>query len=476
MTLTETLYKTILAEFPFTPSIEQLTLMEKLAAFSTSTDEAATFVLNGYAGTGKTTLVSAFVKAMGKLSRKTVLMAPTGRAAKVFAQRSGRTALTVHKKIYRKESKAGGAVHLVLAPNLHTNTTFLVDEASMIADYSMQNDGNISARNLLEDIIGYVFSGKNCKLIFIGDKAQLPPVGSETSPALDINYLRNYYSRLTLWEMELTNVLRQAEDSAILRNATALRNSPTHNFPKLRLPKGGDVTRIVGDELQEALESAYANYGQEETIVITRSNKRANLFNQEIRGRILWMEDAINQGDHLMVVRNNYFWLDDASEAGFIANGELIKLERLGKEEFMYGFHFVEARIKLIDYPRIDSLTVKLILDVISEEGPNLPREKMKELFFAVEQDYLWEKNKRKRYERIMADPYFNALQVKFAYAITCHKSQGGQWGCVFIDQGYFMEDMLDESYFRWLYTAFTRPTEKLYLINFHDDFFEVVD
>lgn len=472
MNITETIYKTICSEFPFSPSQEQSILMEKLAAFCTTQDEAATFLLNGYAGTGKTTLVSALVRGLAKINRKTVLLAPTGRAAKVFAHRSGKTALTIHKKIYRKETVAGGGVQLVLAPNLHTHTIFLIDEASMIADYSQQNDGSISTRNLLEDVIGYVFAGKDCKLIFIGDRAQLPPVGSDTSPALDKNYLNNYFSQLTIWDIELRNVLRQAEDSAILANATALRSAPENSYPKFSLPKNTDLFRIIGDELQDALESAYADYGKEETIVITRSNKRANLFNQEIRGRILWMEDHINQGDQLMVVRNNYFWLDDKSQAGFIANGELISIERLGKEEHLYGFHFVEARIKLLDYPKMDSLSVKLLLDVINEEGPNLPREKMKALFFAVEQDYLWEKNKRKRFERIMADPYFNALQVKFAYAITCHKSQGGQWGCVFIDQGYLTEEMLDQSYFRWLYTAFTRPTEKLYLVNFHDAFF----
>jgi exodeoxyribonuclease-5 len=473
MNLTETIYKTIYAEFPFIPSSEQAVLLDRLAEFSTSLDEAPTFILKGYAGTGKTTLVSSLVKGLTKLSRKTVLLAPTGRAAKVFAQRSGRMALTIHKKIYRKETVTGGGVQLLVAPNLHTNTIFLIDEASMIADYSQQNDGSISSRNLLEDIIGYVFSGKNCKLIFIGDRAQLPPVGSDASPALDKDYLQNYFPRLTLWDMELKNVLRQAENSAILYNATALRSAPENSFPKFTLPKNSDLFRIVGDELQDALESAYSDYGKDETIVITRSNKRANQFNQQIRGRILWMEDHINQGDQLMVVKNNYFWLDDKSDAGFIANGELISVERLGKEEHLYGFHFIEARVKLLDYPKMDSITVKLLLDVINEEAPNLPREKMKQLFFAVEEDYLWEKNKRKRYERIMADPYFNALQVKFAYAITCHKSQGGQWGCVFIDQGYLTEEMLDHNYFRWLYTAFTRPTEKLYLVNFHDEFFK---
>jgi exodeoxyribonuclease-5 len=404
---------------------------------------------------------------------KTVLLAPTGRAAKVFANKSKQQAFTIHKKIYRKQKVANGGIQLGLAPNLHTNTFFLIDESSMIADYTLNNDGNVHGRNLLDDVIEFGYSGKNCKLVFIGDIAQLPPVGSDFSPALNPKYLQQSYPLLEIFYHELTTVLRQAEDSEILLNATQLRSGQTGKYPKFTIRKQTDLIRLPGDQLQDALDSAFSNYGKNETIVITRSNKRANIFNQQIRARILWQEDEINGGDMMMVVRNNYFWLDDQSQAGFIANGEIIQLERIRGFEEIYGFRFATARIKLVDYPLMDSLEVKLLLDVINEDAPNLSRDKMKQLFFAVEEDYLHEKNKRKRYELIMSDPYFNALQVKFAYAVTCHKSQGGQWACVFLDQGYLTEELLNEEFYRWLYTGFTRATERLYLINFDDAFFE---
>jgi exodeoxyribonuclease V len=362
---------------------------------------------------------------------------------------------------------------LVVPPNLHTNTIFFIDEASMIGDYSLRNDGSISPRNLLEDVINYVYSGKNCKIIFIGDVAQLPPVGSDFSPALNLEYLQQNYGRLTVLGFQLKNVLRQAEGSDILINATQLRSAPENAFPKFSISSNKDLIRLPGDELQDALDSAFSTYGRDETIIITRSNKRANLYNQQVRSRILWYEEDICGGDLVMVVRNNYFWLDDKSQAGFIANGEIMEIERISSREEMYGFQFADARVRLIDYPKMGSIEVKIMLDVIYEDTPNLSREKMKELFFAVERDYGHERNKKKRYERVMADPYFNALQIKFAYAVTCHKSQGGQWACVFLDQGFLTEDLLDHNFFRWLYTAFTRSTEKLYLINFEKAFFE---
>ena len=475
MSVEKELYYTVLNKFPYSVTLEQQQLIKKLVDFQITLHENPLFILKGYAGTGKTTLLSAFVNALNQLNKKTILLAPTGRAAKVFAQRSGKTALTIHKKIYRKQTVAGGGVRLEVSPNLHTNTLFIVDEASMIGDYTLQNDGSISPRNLLEDVVSYAFSGKKCKLIFIGDNAQLPPVGSDYSPALSFDFMTTNFPRLNVFQFQMKEVLRQANDSDILFNATKLRSSPDGTFPRFEIRGNRGLTRLEGDELQEELESSFSNYGKHDTIIITRSNKRANLFNQQIRARIFWYDERINGGDQLMVVKNNYFWLDDQSAAGFIANGEIVEVERLGTTEQIYGFDFVDARIKLLDYPQMDAIEVKLLLDVLEEEQANLSRKRMKHLFFEVEADYSWEKNKKKRYERVMKDPYFNALQVKYAYAITCHKSQGGQWGSVFVDQGYLTEEMLDRSYFRWLYTAFTRSTEQLYLINFNPRFFETL-
>ncbi len=472
MSLTDTLRKKVTELFPFPPAPQQEIVIDRLSEFYTAQLEHPLFVLKGYAGTGKTTLLSTFVKALRIEKRKTILLAPTGRAAKVFSLRADQPAFTIHKRIYRKEKIAGGGIQLGLAPNLHTNTLFLVDEASMIGDYTQQNDGSISPRNLLEDLINFVYNGKNCKMIFIGDEGQLPPVGGEFSPALNSEHLQNHYPKLTISGEQLTEVLRQSFDSDILLNATALRSAPENSFPRFEIHKKNDLIRLPGDELEDTLDSCFSNYGATETIVVTRSNKRANLFNQQIRSRIFWYDEKVVANDLLMVVRNNYFWLDDKSKTGFIANGEIIEVDKILGRESMHGFEFADARIRLVDYPEMDTINVKLMLNVLDENTPNLPRAQMKELFFEVEKEYAFERNKKKRYERIMADPYFNALQVKYAYAVTCHKSQGGQWPCVFIDQGFLNEDMLDHSYFRWLYTAFTRATDKLYLINFHKSFF----
>lgn len=466
------IYEAIVGALAYAPSQEQLTLIDYLLKFYFSDHSYPLFILRGYAGTGKTSTLSAFVIALHKNKRKTVLLAPTGRAAKVLAQRSEKTAYTIHKKIYRKQQSSDGAIRLELAPNLHTNTLFIIDEASMIPDYSITNDGTVHTRNLLEDLLEYVYSGKNCRLIFIGDHAQLPPVGSSFSPALSKNYLETNFAKFHLFEMELTKIHRQAEKSDILLNAFNLR-SGILPLPFLEVENKNGLYCIQGNELQEALESAYTAYGSDETLIVTRSNKQANRYNQEVRGRILWFEEEINAGDVLMVVRNNYHWLDEKSAAGFIANGETLKVHRIRNSESMYNLTFADATVELTDYPQLDRFDVKLLLDTIYEDTPNLSRNKMKELFYAIEADYSWEKNKKKRYEKVMNDPYFNAIQVKFSYAVTCHKSQGGQWSCVFIDQGFFNEDMIDEGYFRWLYTAFTRASEKLYLVNFPGVFFK---
>jgi exodeoxyribonuclease-5 len=455
-----------------TPTGEQDNIIQQLVSFYCSVEQYKIFIINGYAGTGKTTLLSSFVKALQSIKCKSILLAPTGRAAKVIANKSNSLAYTIHKKIYRKETLVGGSVQLVLAPNLHTNTVFIIDEASMIVDYSIQNDGSISTRNLLNDVIQYVYNGKNCFAIFLGDNAQLPPVGSDYSPALNREYMEVNYSNLVISYFELKEVLRQSESSDILKNATMLRTSPNNSFPKFQIKHNNEMIRINGAEFQDYLEDAYSKYGRDETIVITRSNKAANIYNQAIRNRIFWMDDRISGGDYLMVVKNNYHWLNDIAAGNFIANGEIVKVERLRGSEHIYNMDFIDAEISFPNQPDWDRIAVKLLLDTLTSEEANLSRKKMKELFTKIEYDYSWEKNKRKRYERIMADPYFNALQIKFAYAVTCHKSQGGQWACAFIDQGYLTEDMLNRDYFRWMYTAFTRPTEKLYLINFHDSFF----
>jgi exodeoxyribonuclease-5 len=424
------------------------------------------FILRGYAGTGKTSLIGSLVKSLKPMGLKSVLMAPTGRAAKVFAQAAQKTATTIHKKIYRQQVGADGSSKLGLMPNLHTDTLFIIDEASMIGDYTRNNAGDISQRNLLEDVFEYVFTGKNCHLMFVGDTGQLPPVGSDFSPALSLAHLQNHYPLVKFWEHQLNEVVRQSQDSGILFNATALRNLEPDAHPKLDC-SFPDVIRIQGNELQEALETCYNEFGSDETLVLCRTNKRTNIFNQQIRGRILWMEEELNQGDMMMVVKNNYYWLDEKSEAGFLANGELIQIKRIHRHADLYGCRFAEVTIQLVDYPNHEEVQCLLNLDAISVEGPNLPREKLRELFFEIEKDFANEHNKRKRYDLIMNTPHFNALQAKHAYAVTCHKAQGGQWDAVFIDIGFLPDGAANHDFHRWLYTALTRAKKRLYLVNF---------
>jgi exodeoxyribonuclease V len=450
---------------------EQRELRLSLESFTRDRDPNCLFVLSGYAGTGKTTMLGAYVKALSHFKVKTKLLAPTGRAAKVLSNRSGKEALTVHKQIYRRKDQSDDFSPMNLTPNLHSNTVFIVDEASMIPENTVQNDGQIG-RDLLSDLLEYVYTGKNCKLIFLGDEGQLPPVGSSDSPALDPVYLKRMFPRIKVSKFKLISVLRQDQSSGILLNATKLRSTV---FPdKYKFETGfPDFIRLSGENLQEELEHCYSNYGAEETIVITRSNKRANQYNQHIRGRILWYEELLCQQDNLMVVKNNYYWLDDDSKAGFIANGELLKVKRIRRYETMYGFEFARVVVQMEDYPDEPEVEVLLLLESIDCEGPSVPRNRLKDLFFEIEKDHLNEKNKRKRYDKILKDPYFNALQVKYAYAVTCHKSQGGQWSAVFIDPGFLTEEMINEDYYRWLYTAITRSTQKVYMLNFPDDDFQ---
>jgi exodeoxyribonuclease-5 len=454
------------------PNEKQLELIDLFETFLKTKDPFPLMLLKGYAGTGKTTMVGTLVKTLAHFKVNTVLLAPTGRAAKVMSIKSNKKAFTIHKLIYRRKSSTnvGFNTPLLLAPNLMSNTLFIVDEASMIADYAMDKNGNIG-RNLLEDLLEFVYSAKNCKLLFVGDQGQLPPVGSDFSPALNEDYLTKTFPQITLFSFVLKEILRQKESSGILQNAFNLR--PEGKQKKIVFnPNQIDFIKLTGEDMHDALESAFGKYGLDETMVICRSNKRANAFNHQIRNRILWREEQLVGGDLLMVVRNNYFWLEDNSPLGFIANGEIVEVKKVMRIDEMYGLRFATLRVAFVDYPNMEPIEVKAILDVLDVEQPNLPREVMKHLFFEVEKDYAHELNKKKRYELILKDPYFNALQIKYAYAVTCHKSQGGEWACVFIDQGFIEDDMINDEFKRWLYTAITRASEKVYLVNFNETFF----
>ena len=433
-------------------------------------------MIKGYAGTGKTTCVSAMVNALVQEQHPVILLAPTGRAAKVLSGYSGRSAWTIHKQIYiRKMDKAGNS-WFELKENDNENTIFFVDEASMIAgDSLISNNAHDSAHELLDDLIRYVFSAKGCKLVLIGDDAQLPPVGSKNSPALDVERMRSEYD-LTLAEVELTEVIRQRKGSGILHNATAFRSaiaSEQRQPPPLQWRQWEDVERVQSD-LQPFVEEAIHTFGKEDVIVITRSNKRANLFNQQMRSRILDFEDEINTGDRLIVLKNNYYWLQDKDyQADFIANGDVIIIQRIRAFEDREGFRFCRAVVKMPDYPDMPEFETLLLCNAIHEENASMSFEKIQEMGNLIALDYPEIQSIPKLRKAVREDPYYNALQVKFAYAITCHKAQGGQWNCVFVDQGYVTEEMMGVELNRWFYTAFTRAKQKLYLVGFDDNMFE---
>lgn len=462
----------MLSELEHTPNQQQLDLIDALEAFLKSHAMHPTFLLQGYAGTGKTTVMSALVRTLKHFKIASVLLAPTGRAAKVFSLKSSKHASTIHKQIYRAKSKTDLSSPISLQPNLYKNTIFIVDEASMIGDYTMDKNGSVGARNLLEDLIEFVFSGKNCKLILLGDVGQLPPVGSDFSPALNLDYMQNYFPKLECRFFQLNDVVRQDKESGILWNATTLRKKDDTNYPQIVSRKFNDVIQLNGGELQDEIESSYNRVGMENSIFITRSNKRANEFNRQIRGRVLWYEDDLCANDILMVVKNNYYWLADEKSAGFVANGERVLVKRIVKRIDLYGFQFIKALVVFLDTEVEDEKEVILHTESLTSEGAAIPRERLKELFFEIEKDYFHIKTKKKRYEAILGDPFFNALQVKFAYAVTCHKSQGGQWEDVFIDHGYITEDMMGKEFDRWLYTAITRASKRVFLVNFHPEFF----
>lgn len=471
------LYQLFNRSFGFVPTEGQKTVMFHLAAFLLSEKKNPTYLLQGYAGTGKTTLVTTLVETLPKIGMCYQLMAPTGRAAKVLSGYTGKTASTIHRKIYRFQQFADGSFRMTRAENKSKNTVFIVDECSMISD------DYANGRSLLDDLINYVFSGENCRLLLIGDNAQLPPVGLENSPANDINVLKNSFS-LTVASYELTEVMRQEEESGILWNATNIRKIigempvetrliTSAQLPLFTVSGFSDVHRIEPQEFEDLLWQNFNGKNTNDAVIICRSNNRANMYNQAIRARILQEEGEISTGDKLMVAKNNYFWTDENQKISFIANGDMIELMRINNTEEMYGFHFADVDIQLIDYQEEPNLSVKILLETLTSDSPALTQEESDRLYKAVEEDYMDIPNRRDRYKEMRKNPYFNALQVKFGYALTCHKTQGGQWPNVFIDAPYIKEDeSLQTSDLRWFYTAVTRAQKRLFFVNFKDDYF----
>ncbi|WP_316789970.1 ATP-dependent RecD-like DNA helicase [Pedobacter frigoris] len=463
--------------YQFTPTAEQLDFCREMASFLSKELDGQCFILKGYAGTGKTTSVGALVKALPKFALRAVLLAPTGRAAKVMSNYTGRKALTIHKKIYRKRSAVGTDMSFQLAPNLAEHTLFIVDEASMIADEWNTQSGS----SLLRDLMEFVYNRKNCAVVFVGDTAQLPPVGSIDSPALNKDYMAQHFSN-TVRTVELKEVVRQEKKSGVLANATMLRkliNEGEGNdggeqiaLPKFITKNFKDTFRMTGLKLVEGLEYAYNKFGIENSLVVCRSNKSANVYNQQIRARLLYREEELTGGDQIMVVRNNYFWLPDNESAAFIANGDMARVVRVRRTEERYGFRFCEVNLEFLDFPEAGVITCKVMLDTLTAETPNLSFEQSNKLFESLNEDYSHISNKKERFNAIKEDPYYNALQIKFAYAVTCHKAQGGQWDAVFVDQGYLTDEMIDLDFLRWLYTGVTRAKRELFLVNFAANLF----
>lgn len=491
MAISEDLGALIRENFDHKPTKEQEKAIFLLADFLLSRERDTVFLLKGYAGTGKTSLLAALVRTLGMLQQRVMLLAPTGRAAKVLSSYAGVPAYTIHRKIYRQKSITDMDV-FQNDVNLRQDTLFIVDEASMIANDA--HDTTIfGTGRLLDDLMHYVYSCEGCRLVLVGDTAQLPPVGEEESPALSRTMLEGYGMEVT--ELQLTQVVRQLEESGILWNATMLRsliqNDEMFEFPKLRGKTFPDVKALPGEELIEALEQSYRKYGTDGTIVVTRSNKRANIYNNGIRARILDHEEELSSGDLIMVAKNNYYWNDREQQQGargkeqensnplapcplplapfsFIANGDIAVVRRLRNERSFYGFRFADAILEFPDYDNRE-MEVTVLLDTLQSEAPALTRQQQEALFQGVWEDYPELTNRRDRMKRLRQDPYYNALQIKYAYAVTCHKAQGGQWEHVYIDQGYITEEMLTPDYFRWLYTAITRATEQVYLVNWPD-------
>ncbi|MGL5705631.1 MAG: ATP-dependent DNA helicase [Tannerellaceae bacterium] len=451
--------------FQYNPTSDQLFALNSLADFMVSTDNESLLLIKGYAGTGKTSLIATLVRTMNQLEQKCILLAPTGRAAKVMSNYAHHPALTIHKKIYRQRAFANEASGFAPADNLHKDTLFIVDEASMIS-----NDGldsvSFGTGRLLDDLIQYVYGGENCRLILIGDSAQLPPVMQTESPALNKDVLEGY--GLNVGVAELTQVVRQAADSGILFNATRiredLRNDLVFEFPQLRVKGFPDIINVPGDELIDEISNAYSRSGMDETMIVARSNKRANIYNQGVRNRILYREEELSGGDLLMIAKNNYFWAKEVKEIDFIANGEIVEVLRVRRTYEMYGFRFADILVRFQAYDI--ELEIKILLDTLHSESASLPKEQSDKLFYSILEDYADIPTKAGKYKKLKEDPHYNVVQVKYAYAVTCHKAQGGQWENVFLDIGFISEDYLGIDFYRWLYTAITRATKRLYIVN----------
>ena len=471
----------ILQQFGFLPTPEQAQALDVFVQFMTDSNPHAVMILRGSAGTGKTSLSGAIVRTLRAVRQKVMLLAPTGRAAKVFSLNSGMPAYTIHRRIYREKAFAGVDGQFNLNDNLYTDTLFMVDEASMIANLGLGGT-TFGSGCLLDDLVHFVYQGHNDRLLLIGDKAQLPPVGEEESPALSAAMLQGY--GLSVYECDLNEVVRQSQQSGILFNATRIRQMITHDditqLPKIRFSGFSDIREMPGAELIEALGDSYHHVGLDDTIVVTRSNKRANIFNQGIRNMVLDREEELESGDMLMIVKNNYYWMEEERKKikeseerrvqsnelpAFLANGDRAKVMKVSRRIDLYGFHFATLLLKFPDYDNYE-LEATVLLDTLTSEAPALTHDQQEQLFHKIEEDYQDIPLKADRMKAIRQDPYFNALQVKFAYAVTCHKAQGGQWSHVYVDQGYMTDDMLTPDYIHWLYTAFTRATEMLYLVN----------
>ena len=461
------LERQIKENFPYQPTSEQENAIKLLSGFLCSPKADIAFLLRGYAGTGKTSLVGALVRTLDILKQKVVLLAPTGRAAKVFSSYAGHPAFTIHKKIYRERTYSGEGGNFILNDNLTTHTLYIVDEASMISNEGLSG-AMFGTGRLLDDLVQFVYSGQGCRLLLMGDTAQLPPVGEELSPALYTDALRGY--GLEVVEIDLTQVVRQEQQSGILWNATELRKLIAEEewgvLPKIRVSCFPDVKVLPGNELIDALSACYDRDGTDETIVVCRSNKRANIYNNGIRSQILWREEELESGDMLMVAKNNYYWTEKEKNLDFIANGETAVVRRVRRTSEMYGFHFADVLLSFPNWQDAE-LEIRLLLDTLHSDAPALSRDEGERLFQTILEDYVDIPLKRDRMKKMKADPYYNALQVKYAYAVTCHKAQGGQWKNVFLDQGYLSEEYLTPDYFRWLYTAFTRATGTIYLVNY---------
>jgi exodeoxyribonuclease-5 len=462
----ETYMQAVRANFGFEFTSDQNAALRTFYTFFTDTYARKVWQLSGFAGTGKSSMVSALVKTLKQEKIGFKLLAPTGRAAKVLSNFAGYPASTIHKQIYFSGNELTNA-KITPAKNLYKNTLFFVDESSMIS-----NESEYEGPNVLMDLMNYVFQGVNCQLIFIGDLGQLPPVGQEESIALNAEAFQAMFPTVRVFASQLSEVVRVQEHSAILKNATFIREQADYVTPFIHEIDEQSTFRCEGGEFQEWIESSIDQVGVEDTIVLTLSNKRANQWNQEIRKRLFYREDVLERGDLLMIVKNNYFWLDPASVMGFIANGELARVERVRKVEQQYGFEFVHVDLSFVDYPEVPSITVIVHTASLTEESPNLKRDKLSQLFYAIEKDFSDERVKNKRYQKIMKSPYFNALQIKYAHAVTVHKAQGGQWKHVYIDYGFIPEEMKSKNYLRWLYTSVTRATEKLTFLNFPKEAF----